>query len=81
MDGRTKPEWMSEEEFAEVQRVYEINKNAADDELWRMACLTVGKKDHELLGETEFQLRDLVLRIGARTLEAAVNDRRKKGAT
>src|SRR5262245_1430252 len=42
--------------------------------------LLVSKKDHELFGETEFQVRDLVHKIGARTIETAVNER-KKGRT
>jgi hypothetical protein len=81
MDGRTCPAGMTPEEFAEAQRVYEVGKQAAEDELWRMACLTAGKKDGELLGETEFQLRDILLRIGASMLENSVNERRKKGGT
>jgi hypothetical protein len=81
MDGRNCPDGMTPEEFAEVQRVYEISRQAADEELWRMACLTVSKKDHELLGQTEFQMRDILLRIGASVLETGVNERRKKGGT
>jgi hypothetical protein len=81
MEGRWCPEGMTPEQFEEAQRVFEVSRQAAEEELWRMACLTAGKKDGEMFGETEFQLRDIVLRIGARTLEAAVNERRKKGGT
>lgn len=81
MEGHRCPEGMTPEQFAEAQRVYEVSKQAAEEELWRMACLTAGKKDNQLLGQTEFQMRDILLRIGARTLEAAVNERRKKGGT
>ncbi len=81
MDGRTCPEGLSPEQFAEAQRVFEVTRQAREEESWRMACLMAGRKDGEMLGQAEFQLRDHVLRIGAITLEAAVNERRKKGVT
>lgn len=81
MDGRVCPPGMSAEEFEEAQRVFEVARQAADDELWRMCCLMASKKPSELLGETEFQMRDILLRVGAKTLEAGVNERRKKGGT
>jgi hypothetical protein len=46
-----------------------------------MCCLMASKQDREMLGQTEFQMRELVHRIGAITVEAAVNERRKKGGT
>lgn len=81
MEGRTCPEGMTPEEFAEAQRFFELSKGAAENELWRMACLAASKKNGELLGETEFQMRDMLLRLGAKILETAVNERRKKGGT
>ena len=81
MDGREYPDGMTPEQIGEAQRVFEISQKAAEDELWRMACLTATKRHDEMLGETEFQMRDVLLRIGATALEAAVNERRKKGAT
>ena len=79
MRTRECPEGMTAEQFAEAQRIFEVTQDALADEAWRMACLMAGKKDHQLLGETEFKLRDHVHRIGAITVEAAVNERRKKG--
>ena len=81
MDGRACPDGMTPEQFAEAQRVFEISQKAAEDELWRMACLTASKEDNAMLGETEFQMRDMLLRIGANAIQAAVNERRKKGGT
>lgn len=81
MEGRTRPEAMTEEEFAEAQRVFEVSEKAVADELWRMSCLMATQKNHEMLGKTEFTLRGMVHRIGAITLEAAINERRKKGGT
>ncbi|MCH5372888.1 MAG: hypothetical protein JJ992_02840 [Planctomycetes bacterium] len=79
MEGYVRPQGMTDEELAEAERVFEVSRRAAEEELWRMACLTAQKKDHELLGQTEFQMRDILMRIGARALEASVNERRKKG--
>lgn len=81
MEGRRHVDGLTEEEFAEAQRVFEVAEKAVADELWRMSCLMASKKNGEMLGETEFTLRDMVHRVGAIVLEAAVNGRCKKGAT
>ena len=81
MEGRIRPMGMSEEEFAEAQRLFEVTEQAVAEERWRMCCLMAGKRDQQMLGHAEFQLREMVHRIGAITLEAAINERRKKGVT
>ena len=45
-----------------------------------LAELLATKTDRDMFGATEFQVRDLVLAIGAKALQAAA-DLRKKGAT
>ena len=50
-----------------------------DGEIWRIAELMASKRDDQLFGETEFTLREKVLRMGAQALEATVNDRKKRG--
>jgi hypothetical protein len=72
---------MTPQQVEEAQRVFEVTRKSASDELWRMCCLMASKQDSEMLGKTEFELRDMAHRIGAKTLEAAVNERRKKGGT
>ena len=67
------------EELAEVQRVHDVLSKAMDRELWQIAELMVGKRDDQLFGETEFALRDKVLRMGTQALQATVNDRKKGG--
>ncbi len=79
MDGTRPGEALTPEELAEVQRVYGLLREATDKEHWRLAKLMVSKKDSELFGRTEFQIRDRVLRMGALALEATVNDRKKGG--
>ena len=81
MDGRMRPEGMSDDQYAEAQQLIEVSKQAVEDELWRMSCLMACKKNGEMFGQTEFTLRDMVLRVGAIMLENAVNGRRKKGGT
>lgn len=81
MDGVVRPDGITDEQFAEAQRLMEISEDAVRKELWRMSCLMACKKNGEMLGQTEFALRDIVLRVGAIVLENAVNERRKKGVT
>ena len=42
-----------------------------------MARLMVSKEPHELLGATEFKIRDQVHELGAFAIETAVNERKK----
>jgi hypothetical protein len=45
----------------------------------RMARLMASKGNHELLGATEYEVRDRVHELGARVLETAAEERQKKG--
>lgn len=47
-------------------------------ELKNIARLLASKENHELFGETEFQLRDMLLNLGAQSLDAALEARKKK---
>jgi len=67
------------EELAERQRIHDLMVKAMDQEIWQMADLMAGKRNDQLFGETEFTLRDMVLKAGAKALEATVNDRQKGG--
>jgi hypothetical protein len=71
---------LTPEQEAEARRIYEALRSTADADLMALARLLAAKPDAELLGATEFQIRDRVLGIGARALEAAL-DGRKKGGT
>jgi hypothetical protein len=79
MEGTKMAEGLTPEQLAEAQRGFEVMKKATEEELWRIACLMAGKPDEELLGRTEFEVRDHVLRIGAKAIETAVNGRKKGG--
>jgi hypothetical protein len=71
---------LTAEQEAEAQRLADSVAVKTKEELLQITRLLVSKKDHELLGETEFEVRDLVHKIGARAIETAVNQRKKGGA-
>jgi len=70
---------LTAEQEAEAQRLAESIALKTKEELLQITRLLVSKKDHELFGQTEFEVRDLVHKIGARAIETAVNERKKGG--
>ena len=70
---------LTPEEEAMAQRIAaKIAAKATEDAL-RMARLMMSKQPHELLGATEFKIRDQVHELGAFAIETAVNERKKGG--
>lgn len=55
MMSRVRPAWMSEEQFEEAQRLFEVTEDAMAEERWRMCCLMASKPGDQLLGQTEFE--------------------------
>ena len=78
-DNRYAAYGLNEEQQAEAQRIHERLQPLYEEELVRMACLLASKGDAELFGKTEYELRDRVHGLGAKTLEAAADERQKKG--
>jgi hypothetical protein len=70
---------LSPEQEAEAQRLEAILRSATETDIREMSRLMASKKDHELFGQTEYEIRDAVHRIGAKVLETAANERSKKG--
>ena len=64
---------------AEEQLLYERLGPLFEQERLRMAKALASKKDSELFGANEFEVRDRVHDLGARALEVAANERQKKG--
>ena len=64
---------------AQAQELLTRLRSQADDELLAVARLLVSKEDCELFGDTEFQVRDIVHRIGANAYETHLAQ--KKTAT
>jgi hypothetical protein len=72
---------LSPEQQQEADRYTALFLRIAQQEARRFGELMAARPDEQLLGRTEFDLRDLVLqRVGAPFL-AAVLDERKKGGT
>jgi hypothetical protein len=63
-----------------AERIFQSLRQAAESDLRSLAELLASKPDRQLLGQTEFEVRDRVHRIGAKALETAL-DERKKGGT
>jgi len=70
---------LSAEREAEAQALAERIRELADDEILQMARLLVSKPDREIFGDTEFELRGIVLKVGAKAIEEHL--RQKKMAT
>ena len=60
-------------------RIYQSLRQAADADLRLLADLLASKPDRQLLGRTEFEVRDLVHRIGAQAFQTALEERKKGG--
>lgn len=70
---------LTPEQKAEAQRLYEALQGPFLDEARRLAELLASKADAQLLGKTEFEVRDLVHRLGATALQTALEGRKKGG--
>ena len=74
----SRPE-LSPEQQDEAQRIERILMEAARDDIRALAELLASKPDRQLLGKTEFEVRDLVHKIGAKAIETALEQRKKGG--
>ena len=73
------PTQLTPEQHAEAERIYQILRARTDDDLRQLAQLLASKPDHQLLGATEFEVRDRVHRLGAEALSTALAERKKRG--
>jgi len=71
---------LTAEQEAEAQRLADLIGQKAREEALRMARILASKPDAQLLGATEFEIRERAHALAAHALETAVN-RRKKGGT
>ncbi len=71
---------MTPEQTECAERIYQTLRQAVDSDLHLLADLLASKPDHQLLGKTEFEVRDRVHKIGAKAIETALAER-KKGDT
>ena len=62
------------------ERIFRALRQSCDGDLRKMAQLLASKPYKGLLGQTEFEVRDLAHDLGAKALQTALNER-KKGDT
>ncbi len=67
------------EDSAELGRAIGLVMKAIGGDVRQVAESILSKRDHELLGPGEFELCDKVLRAACHILDAAINDRKKRG--
>jgi len=70
---------LTPEQEAEAQRIAAIIGKKAQEEALHMARLLASKPDAQLLGATEFEIRDRVHKLGAHAIETALEERKKRG--
>jgi len=68
---------LSPELEAQAQELVARLRPQAEEDLLALARLLVSKEDHELFGETEFEVRDLVHRLGAKAYSAHVAGKKR----
>jgi hypothetical protein len=67
------------EQEAGAQRIFQTLKQFSEQDLLGLARLLAPQPDRELLGKTEFEVRDRVHAIGAKAIATALQGREKGG--
>jgi hypothetical protein len=70
---------LTPEQQADADHLFALLQDTFLQEARQLAGLLASKPDAQLLGKTEFEVRDLVHRLGAKALETALNERKKGG--
>jgi hypothetical protein len=71
------PELTPEQEV-HAQELAKVVFKAMEQDVLQMTRLLASKPDHQVLGQTEFQVRDIVHQIGAKAIQAELDARQKK---
>lgn len=72
----TRPE-LSAEQKVEADRILATILEAAECDLRELAELLVSQSDASMFGAIEFTVRDIVLRVGAKAVATALEERKK----
>ena len=70
---------LTAEQEAEAQRLFELFQQPLLQEARRLARLFASKSTPQMLGKTEFEVRDAVHDLGAQLLQTALAERKKGG--
>jgi hypothetical protein len=76
----TRPELTADQQ-AEADRILAGMLHAAEGDLRELAELLATRSDADTFGATEFTVRDIALRVGAKAVETALGERKKGGTT
>ena len=70
---------LSPEQEAEAQRLAAIVAKRVQEDMLQMMRIMVSKPDSQLLGPTEFEIRDRAHQLAANAIETVLNERKKGG--
>ena len=70
---------LTPEQEAEAQRLAAIVGKKAQEQTLQMMRIMVSKPDQQLLGATEFEIRDQAHELAAHAIETVLNERKKRG--
>jgi hypothetical protein len=70
---------LTPEQETHAQELAKTVLKTLEADILQMTRLLASKPDHQVLGQTEFQIRDIVHKIGAKTIQAELDARQKKG--
>lgn len=72
---------LTAEQQVEADRIRDALLEASADDIRELAELLASKDDTNTFGATEFAVRGIVHRIGAKAIESALSGRKKGGTT
>ena len=72
---------LTPEQQVEADRIRQALLDASTEDLRELAELLATKTDATIFGATEFAVRDIVHRIGAKAIQTALEGRKKGGTT
>lgn len=81
MPRRTRRPALTSEQQAEADRIRQALLEASAEDLRELAELLATKDDATIFGATEFAVRDIVHKIGAKAIQTALQGRKKGGTT
>ena len=81
MPRRTPKTVLTPDQQAEADRIRQALLDASAEDLRELAELLATKNDSNIFGATEFAVRDIVHRIGAKAIQTALAGRKKGGTT
>jgi len=77
--SRTPTSSLPAEQEAEAQALAQRIRDLTEEEFLQIARLLVSKPERDIFGDTEFEVRDILIRAGAKAFEEHL--RQKKTAT